>query len=734
MWIVLLAAISGLFLPPVGPPVGPLDQGPAELRAATGQGSSQTGQTGQTDPEERFRKALQVWEAGDRAAALALLERFGKEHADSVWGERALLVLGRWYREQGLSGPAADRLEEYAGRAPLLRDYGLYLLGMVRAEAGERVRAAEAFDRLAGEERGSVWIPDVLMEGGEALAAAGRFGAASDRFRRFIREFPRHPDLPRVKLALGRCLLSEAEGEAILALRRLWVEHPDTPEAEEAERLLKEARASRSERDWTGEEYAARAARLFQRGQWKAALTAWQLARDRQWHPEPNDWYQMAQARFHLKQHDQAIPLYRKAGGIAGQLGELKAQYRLGRYQQALAMGHRLWARDPERPEAQEGRYLTAFVLKDQGRHADAIQTWIDLIDRAPEGGFATQALWQAGWTAYQQGEYARARAAFQRLVREYPHSTLTDQAAYWEARAQERLGEGEAARQIYRRLTRLPRWSYYVYRAADRLRATYGESVPSPAPPSIQDPMSIGADPSPDARRGPDLHERRGLELALLGFTAEARREARRAAEARDLDLWSVIRVGSLLSEWGEQGEALRLAAQWQGRTEAEQVDRYWQLLYPRAFFPRPARGPDPLLVEAVIREESRFDPLAVSRAGAIGLMQILPETGVVLARRIGREIPSARTLFDVDRNLELGVAYLDQLLAEFDQNILLAVASYNAGPRAVRGWAARNGRLDRDEFVEAIPYRETRLYVKRVLHSYWEYQRIYRDRDGDP
>ncbi|MBI5378723.1 MAG: transglycosylase SLT domain-containing protein, partial [Nitrospirae bacterium] len=582
------------------------------------------------------------------------------------------------------------------------------------------------------EERGSVWIPDALLEGGEALAAANHCGSASDRFRRFIREFPRHPDLPRVKLALGRCLLSEAEGEAILVLRRLWVAHPDTPEAEEADRLLKEAPV-RAE-PWTGEEYAARAAQLYQRGRWKTALTAWQLARDRQWRPEPNDWHQMAQARFHLKQHDQAIPLYRKAGGASGLLGELKAQYRLGRYQQALAVGHRLWARDPERPEAQEGRYLTAFVLKDQGRPADAIRTWIDLVDRAPEGNFATQALWHAGWTAYQQGGHTQARAVFRRLAREYPHSTLADQAAYWEARAQERLGDGEAARPIYRRLTRLPRWSYYTYRAADRLRALYGETVPSPAPPPTPTPIDIGAGPPreegrPDVTSG-DLHERRGRELALLGFASEARREARRAAETRDLDLWGMIRVGSLLSEWGEQGEALRLAAQWQGRMEAERVDRYWQLLYPRAYFLRPARGPDPLLVEAVIREESRFDPLAVSRAGAIGLMQILPETGAVLARRIGREIPSTRTLFDVDQNLELGVAYLDQLLAEFDQNILLAVASYNAGSRAVRGWAARNGRLDRDEFVEAIPYRETRLYVKRVLHSYWEYRRIYRDR----
>ncbi|MBI5378970.1 MAG: hypothetical protein HZA23_02310, partial [Nitrospirae bacterium] len=144
MWLLLFAALySLLFHPPA------LESSAPGRLASAGQESSrtgQTGQTGQTDPEERFRQALQAWEAGDRAAALALLERFGKEHADSVWGERALLVLGRWYREQELWSPAADRLEQYAGRAPLLRDYGLYLLGKVRAKAGEGIRAAEAFD------------------------------------------------------------------------------------------------------------------------------------------------------------------------------------------------------------------------------------------------------------------------------------------------------------------------------------------------------------------------------------------------------------------------------------------------------------------------------------------------------------------------------------------------------------------------------------------------------------
>ncbi|MEO6202937.1 MAG: lytic transglycosylase domain-containing protein, partial [Nitrospirales bacterium] len=138
-----------------------------------------------------------------------------------------------------------------------------------------------------------------------------------------------------------------------------------------------------------------------------------------------------------------------------------------------------------------------------------------------------------------------------------------------------------------------------------------------------------------------------------------------------------------------------------------------------------------DPFLVAGLIREESLYSARVVSPVGAIGLMQLMPET----AKRVGRQLglpdsdSDRKGLEEPNRNIQLGTYYLGQLLNEFQGNIIYSVAAYNAGPQAVKRWIGQNGHRDPDEFVELIGYRETRGYVKRVLGSY----RIYRTLFGD-
>ena len=131
------------------------------------------------------------------------------------------------------------------------------------------------------------------------------------------------------------------------------------------------------------------------------------------------------------------------------------------------------------------------------------------------------------------------------------------------------------------------------------------------------------------------------------------------------------------------------------------------------------------PFLVAAIMREESGFNPLALSSAGAMGLMQIMPETGKNLARKAGNKTFKPDQLLDPDVSIRLGGLYLGQLYKRFKGNIVLTIASYNAGPTAVRRWAKKM-KMDKDEFVESIPYKETRRYTKRVLRTYTEFLRL--------
>jgi soluble lytic murein transglycosylase len=137
-------------------------------------------------------------------------------------------------------------------------------------------------------------------------------------------------------------------------------------------------------------------------------------------------------------------------------------------------------------------------------------------------------------------------------------------------------------------------------------------------------------------------------------------------------------------------------------------------------------ANGVDPYLVAAIIREESQYDWRAVSRVGAIGLMQVMPGTANNVAQRLGIPAVGRDDLFDQETNIRIGVHYVEQLLEQFSGNVAYTIASYNAGPIAVGSWIALHRGRSQDEFVELIPYQETRQYVKRVLRSYREYIRL--------
>jgi len=158
----------------------------------------------------------------------------------------------------------------------------------------------------------------------------------------------------------------------------------------------------------------------------------------------------------------------------------------------------------------------------------------------------------------------------------------------------------------------------------------------------------------------------------------------------------------------------------------------RFWEILFPLAYWETireeaERRGHDPYLIAAIIRQESGFEPTTVSNAGAVGLMQIMPEE----ASRIGTagdlgEI-TREDLFDPRKNIAVGAAEYSQKLALMNDNPILAIAAYNAGETAVRQWVERTSTDDADLFIESIPYAETRLYVKTVTRNRHEYHRIY-------
>ena len=137
-------------------------------------------------------------------------------------------------------------------------------------------------------------------------------------------------------------------------------------------------------------------------------------------------------------------------------------------------------------------------------------------------------------------------------------------------------------------------------------------------------------------------------------------------------------------------------------------------------------SRHTDPFLVAAVIKHESKFEPRARSDGGALGLMQLMPATAEWIARQLGEPF-TEEYLYDPALNIRYGVWYLAELEREFGGNDILALAAYNAGRGNVRDWMERFHWTEQFDEIEAIPYPETRFYVRRVLEDREQYKRLY-------
>ena len=171
--------------------------------------------------------------------------------------------------------------------------------------------------------------------------------------------------------------------------------------------------------------------------------------------------------------------------------------------------------------------------------------------------------------------------------------------------------------------------------------------------------------------------------------------------------------------------------------KTKGDFGHPFWRVFYPVDYWTDVAReaslsGTDPFLAFSVIRQESAFNPMAHSPANAMGLMQLIPSTGrntyrdARLERTLGKTYEN-RLLFEPSVNIKLGVRYLNGLVARYGGNITFALAAYNAGERVVDKWVKRYKNVSDDEFVEMIPYSETRGYVKKVKRNLALYHTIY-------
>jgi TolA-binding protein len=372
--------------------------------------------------------------------------------------------------------------------------------------------------------------------------------------------------------------------------------------------------------------------------------------------------------------------------------------------------------------------YRKGLIKEEQGRLDDAIKTYL----KVTVGDYVDNALYRAGTVAMSTGKYDMANEAFRKLVYVYRDSGFGTAGKYWLAETYEELDSTDTAVHLWRQVARSDPFGYYGYKARAKLAEHGEEEVRSAVVNAdVETWISSWAPGIPQ----PTAYERnrlnRGQMLLDFGFDDVGISELDRINKGNPINAYLVARAYA----WsGLDHKAIPLVKRIIGNSIDRGVDgvpkELLRIAYPLSYLPSALESPrgevDPLLVLAMIREESLFLPDAVSSAGAMGLMQIMPRTGKALAESGEWEGFQVGDLFRPATSVSFGSRYVAEQLSEF-KKLELAIAAYNAGPVAVRKWQKRFKTGETDRFLELIPYPETRVYVKRVLASWWTYQQVW-------
>ena len=405
---------------------------------------------------------------------------------------------------------------------------------------------------------------------------------------------------------------------------------------------------------------------------------------------------------------------------------------------------------------ADDAHYVIGRIFQAREAYPAAAQWYAYLQKRYPTSSFAEEALWRAGWSYYLAQEYAQASRMFARAISAFPAGNFTEECLYWYGRSAEHLSaqakqqDSQAAIKVYRQLLALSPESYYGIRAQERLRLLKSpvvrEQKKFEQTPTLEEVVKRVQD-SLAAEHAQFLltHLRKAFELAMVQQPGYARQEIawienrlgqQLLPEANpEQKLRGLYLLARAYTQIGDYLKGIQLTAVIESLLSASSASFPYpldQLKYPLAYWDTiikyaEQRKLDPYFVAGIIRQESAYNPLAISYANARGLMQVIPPTAQRVARRLDLKNFTTAQLYEPDTNIAIGTAYIAEMLEKFDGNLFRAIAAYNAGPNATKKWWPEGGAVDDEEIVENITYQATRNYVKRVLRNQYNYRQIY-------
>ena len=695
------------------------------LLAAPGAGGASPWRL-EADPRDSAEAALRDAAIPEGVAAttglLAVSEQFPRTPSSGL----GRFLAGLRLLEARRPAEAITHLTHPDVQLTLLRDHALLGLGRAQEALGQTDAAARSF-LAAGTEPASAVPCVALPKAAELFGRARQPEAAVPALEQAAQSCPR--EAAAALLDLGKAHLARGDrAAAAAAFDRLDREHPASVEAKDARARLAGLAGHLHARTAT-----ERARLLLQRGQALlaagrtadaiAALRAVPLA---SLEPAEADLARVRLGRALLLRRTSAEgrALLQKISADSPHAAEAAFQLARDRARRTrTADGFEAVAdRFPGTQWGEEALLSLANHYQKDALDDAALPWWRRLVAEYPQGRYVERAAWRAGWADYRARRYEAAAQGFETTARLRPPSGSTAGFLYWSARARMAMGQADRARLLLAETVQRYKHAYHGVRASEALARLGGAGTPPAA--------LVAAVPPPEAPL-PEPRASRLHQLLLIDRLVEADQELRLLPESP--------RVQATLAwvDWrqGQYRPAIvamkRAYPEWVGEAGDRLPGDVWRILFPLRYdgelrLAAQEEGVDPALVAALILQESSFDADALSRAGARGLMQVMPATGRRIARDKGQRFRRA-ALHDPETSLDFGTHYLRQMSERFSGAVEQVLAAYNAGPHRVDAWTALRGELPPEEFIESIPFSETRTYVTIVLANREQYRRLY-------
>jgi soluble lytic murein transglycosylase len=674
-------------------------------------------------------------------AAYAGVEGYARRHAGTDAGALAWLAVGYAHYLDEQYAAAIGALEKARPEAGELADYVQYLEAACYAGEGNSAEVVELLRNFDGLMPESIFQNEAVAVYGSALNAQGRTQEAIAYL-----EAHRKPVRAAVELALGRSYLhSESPEKGMEILKHLYFTMPASSEADEAAVLLTAA-GSGIEGSYSDEK--GRADLLAKAGHWGEAERVYrQLESKAPAEERGNVEVALASVLRHTNAGEGRAMLEQAQASGEGNAQRL---YLLGEIARSAdnegeltANLERMRQQAPASPWFEQALLSAANYYLLEKNFARAMVLYREVRERFPSGSRASYANWKAAWLSYRQGNREDAKQAFENQVAWYPSGPEVPAALYWRARIAEEERDYGLARAWYAKLGERYQNYYYGCLGRERLAALPGAvanvslsnaevtqdatlaHIPDRKAPG---PEAMEIEAPPEQLRAAKSQLNAGLnEFAIRELQAE------RGGQGAN---WATLMIARIYEDNGQNHRAIQFLKKsmpgYYSVDLAELPREYWEILFPRPYWPElqqqaAANSLDPYLVTSLIRQESEFNPGAVSGADAYGLMQLLPRVGRDEARAAHIRSFSVASLLAPSTNIQLGTHYFKEMVTQYRGQVEYALAAYNAGSNRVDEWMQSGHYSDVAEFVESIPFTETREYVQAIMRNAKVYQRLY-------